>query len=618
MTTNAKKSPWNFGLKSPILQDGLLDTVERIFSFSKPTPVQEATIPLFLGYKDVVVEAVTGSGKTLAFLLPILEILLKKDLKTKNPLSIVISPTRELATQTHKTLLEFKVPLSSILLIGGAGDVSDDLRKMEEIGANIIIATPGRLEDILNKTQMSLRDLEVLILDEADCLLNMGFERSINNILEKLPKQRRTGLFSATMSEGVSELIRAGLRNPVRVTVRVEDIGVEGTDVEGKNKSLTTGSAKEERRIPLKLDIMYELCPSYEDRLPKLLSIFKGTKEKIIVYFATCASVDYFSKVIPLLLKRKGNGTNGGGGGILALHGKMEHRKREKVYKEFLEGDGRILLCTDLASRGLDFQDVGLVIQYEAPQDPSTFLHRCGRTARNGAEGKALLYLGEEEEAYVDFLGNRNIPIRKVNYESFCNFENILEKRNESLSAELRKLNLSDRDLLERSTKAFVAFCRFYQEHHARFIFRWDDIPLGHVANSFGLWRLPKMAELKKLKNKSIQMEGWKEWATEEGIELGNILFKDSNRNNQRESGLLRLKMLKTQHDDGGGKSSSRFGSKRRKDGKKREVESSSSTTKEIPSFNPKGPAPVNMINMRELNDDWKDWKRATKKSKNS
>lgn len=601
--------------------------MENVFGFQKPTPVQIATIPLFLAHKDVVVEAVTGSGKTLAFLLPILEILSRKEhhQHTKNPLSIVISPTRELATQTYKTLLDFKIPLSSILLIGGAGDVGDDLHLMEEKGANIIIATPGRLEDVLSKTTLSLRDLEVLILDEADCLLNMGFERSINNILERLPKQRRTGLFSATMSEGVSELIRAGLRNPVRVTVRVEEEGEGDADSKAKVKDAVVAS-QQDRRIPIKLDIMYEVCSSYEERLPKLLEIFRRSREKIIVYFATCASVDYFSKVIPALLKRKP-------GFVLALHGKMVHRKREKVYNEFHAGGScsRILLCTDLASRGLDFNDVSLVIQYEAPQDPSTFLHRCGRTARNGSSGNALLFLGEEEEAYVDFLKNRNIPMRKVMFLDVIGAQNDADANNDgdccnketkkvvvkSVSAELRKLNLSDRDLLERSTKAFVAFCRFYQEHHARFIFRWNDIPLGSVANSFGLWRLPKMTELKKLRNREVQMEGWKEWAVEDGVDLGKVLFKDSNRNMQRESGLLRLKSLK--QDEGGSFNKNNKGGslKRRKDGKRGDVLPEKNSG-EIPTFNPNAPAPVNMLNMREFTDDWKDWKKATKKSKNA
>ncbi|ODM95708.1 ATP-dependent RNA helicase DDX55 [Orchesella cincta] len=207
----------------------LLKTVEEVFCFTTMTPVQAACIPAMLNYKDVAAEAVTGSGKTLAFLVPLLQILLRRDAKWKKSEvgAVIIAPTRELAQQISEVLEHFLRSLPSLscaLYIGGTS-VQDDLDKFNESGTNIIIATPGRLEDLLLHREASnlpaaLKYLEVLILDEADCLLSLGFEKALNSILQMLPKQRRTGLFSATQTTEILKLIRAGLRNPVSVVVR--------------------------------------------------------------------------------------------------------------------------------------------------------------------------------------------------------------------------------------------------------------------------------------------------------------------------------------------------------------------------------------------------------------
>lgn len=390
--------------------------------------MQKATIPLFLSHKDVVVEAVTGSGKTLAFLLPVLEILSRKIVQNSGRHdstelgAIVLAPTRELATQIHKVLLELCQDdykhLTSKLLIGGS-DIVHDIQDLQRTGCvNIIISTPGRLADILNRNLLNTKSLEILILDEADRLLNLGFEQTITSILERIPKQRRTGLFSATMSDALSELIRTGLRNPVKITVKVE--------------SSLTG---EEQKLPETLTTYYLTC-EYESRLPFILSLLlpESSMKKFIIYFGTCASVDYFASALPLILK----GTESPA--LFALHGKMESRKRTRIYQQFLASERAVLLCTDLAARGLDFQDIDLVIQYEAPQDPTTFVHRCGRTARSGRMGQALVLLGQSEESYVSFLLNRQIPLRQYDHET----------PKDSLFLKLREINSQDRDLFEK------------------------------------------------------------------------------------------------------------------------------------------------------------------------
>jgi ATP-dependent RNA helicase DDX55/SPB4 len=218
--------------------------------FTDMTPVQASTIPLFLKNKDVVVEAVTGSGKTLAFVIPLLERLGKvslSDVKRGDVLGIIVSPTRypnlhqidnrELATQIHSVLqgfLDVLPPdlvslLSSTLLIGGTSSVTNDLTTLKSTTPTILIGTPGRLHEIITSpsTPCTFKSLEMLIMDEADRLLDMGFQQSITGIIQTLPKQRRTGLFSATMTEAVGQLVRTGLRNPVRVVVKVTGFKTE-------------------------------------------------------------------------------------------------------------------------------------------------------------------------------------------------------------------------------------------------------------------------------------------------------------------------------------------------------------------------------------------------------
>lgn len=424
--------------------------------FAKPTPVQAATIPRFLSHKDVVVEAVTGSGKTLAFLLPLLEMLWAKQqagtLADRQRLgALVIAPTRELASQTFHILGELlhgMPDLSRILLIGGA-DVALDLSRVRAEGCNIIVGTPGRILAIMERMDESVfKSLELLVLDEADRLLNMGFQPTLTAILEKLPKQRRTGLFSATMSDALAELVRTGLRNPVRITVKVEN-----------------RQTREECKMPESLQSRYLLC-EYEHRLPAVLQhvATHPTAQKSIVYFATCASVDYFTLALPLLVGEATTGADGDSNSppspdtysflaslpkIFALHGRMEQKKRQRIYQEYLAAPRALLLCTDVAARGLDFVDVDLVIQYEAPQDPTTFVHRCGRTARIGRSGEALLLLAESEDAYVDFLENRKVPLSPLGPNEAGSLS-CCPPTDMSLFHTLRRLNASDRALYEK------------------------------------------------------------------------------------------------------------------------------------------------------------------------
>ena len=330
---------------SKILSESTLRTLKRL-KFSKMTPVQAATIPLFLQRKDVAAEAVTGSGKTLAFIIPLLETLTKLStpLNKHQIGALIISPTRELASQISEVLQEFlkdtDSSLSQQLFIGG-NKVDKDVQKYEDTGGNIVIGTPGRLEDLLlgktvgatmgqNKFVTGLKSLEMLIMDEADRLLSLGFETAINTILGFCPKQRRTGLFSATQTSEVSSLIRAGLRNPVMVSVKDHS------------------RSEADQRTPASLENYYMMVEP-KHKLSTLVNLLKyRSDQKVMLFAATCACVDYFTLLLRHFLVKSI---------IFSIHGKMK-KKRHKIFNQFREAKSGILICTDVMARGVDIPDV--------------------------------------------------------------------------------------------------------------------------------------------------------------------------------------------------------------------------------------------------------------------
>eukprot|EP00033_Pygsuia_biforma_P005058 GCRY01005551.1.p1 GENE.GCRY01005551.1~~GCRY01005551.1.p1 ORF type:complete len:600 (+),score=84.63 GCRY01005551.1:123-1922(+) len=440
------------------------------FGFAAMTPVQAAVIPLFLSNKDCCVQACTGSGKTLAFLIPIFEILLKLfQAKRFSPLevkAIIISPTRELAKQIFQVAQKFApfFPHFKLLLLIGGNDLNDDVTSYREHGGSIVIATPGRLLHVMNSIpDFRIKSLEVLVLDEADILLDMGFENTLNEVFSVLPKQRRTSLFSATQTNEVVELARAGLRNPVKVSVRVS----------AKN-------SKKEQVTPSSLINHYMLVEP-ADKLSLLVELLQRHKEnKVIVFVLTCAYVDFLSKVIPQVPGVERNS-------IRALHGKMGMKKRTLTLQQFLKDKKGVLFTTDVASRGLDIPAVDLIIQLDPPQDPNAFVHRIGRTARMGSTGNALLLLHPVEDTYIDYLGVKNVPISEADpLEGF-----------QSVSDHLKQLALKDRDVFEKGQKAFVSYVRAYKEHRLNYILRFQNLDLGALATSMGLLMLPVMPELK-------------------------------------------------------------------------------------------------------------------------
>ncbi|KAL6420124.1 hypothetical protein ACFW04_014080 [Cataglyphis niger] len=449
------------------LSDPVLKTLKQL-KFLDMTPVQAACIPLLLNGKDVAAEAVTGSGKTLAFLVPLLEILQKRPEKWKTMEigAIIISPTRELATQISEILEKFlkNIPLlKQVLLVGGV-TLKEDAENLKK-GVNIIVATPGRLQDILsnyNSINLSLciKSLEFLVLDEADRLLDLGFSATLDSILSYLPRLRRTGLFSATQTKELQQLIRAGLRNPALIVV--------------KEKSNVS--------TPVNLNNSYTIVqPEY--KLSVMIDFIRsiGFKTKYMIFLSTCACVDYFSRVIQALLPSIN---------VLALHGKMKS-KRYKVFDQFRHAENGILICTDVMARGIDISEINWVLQYDPPSTASSFVHRCGRTARIGNEGNALLFLLETEDAYVDFV-KRNQKVELQQIKTKPN-ENTIE---ECLQC-MRHLQQKDRLMFDKANRAFVSYVQSYSKHECNLILRLKDIDMGKLAMGFGLLKMLKMPELK-------------------------------------------------------------------------------------------------------------------------
>lgn len=486
----------------------------RELGFLHMTPVQSATIPLFMRNKDVAAEAVTGSGKTLAFVIPILEILLRREEKLKKNQvgAIVITPTRELAIQIDEVLSHFTKhfpQFSQILWIGGRNP-GEDVERFKQHGGNIIVATPGRLEDMFRRKAEGLdlasyvKSLDVLVLDEADRLLDMGFEASINTILEFLPKQRRTGLFSATQTQEVENLVRAGLRNPVRISVKEKGVAASST-----------------QKTPSRLENHYMICKA-DEKFNQLVHFLRSRQqEKHLVFFSTCACVEYYGKALEALVQRVK---------ILCIHGKMKY-KRNKIFMEFRKLQSGILVCTDVMARGIDIPEVNWVLQYDPPSNASAFVHRCGRTARIGHGGSALVFLLPMEEAYINFLAiNQKCPLQEMS----------LQRNTVDLLPKLRAMALADRAVFEKGMKAFVSFVQAYAKHECSLIFRLKDLDFAGLARGFALLRMPRMPELRgKQFPDFVPVD----------IDTDTIPFKDKIREKQRQKLLEQKRKERTENE---------------------------------------------------------------------
>ena len=340
------------------LQPALLQAVETL-GYAQMTPIQDASLPPMLEGRDVIAQAMTGSGKTAAFGLALLS---KLDPDAIRAQALVLCPTRELADQVSKEIrrLASGIPNIKLLTLCGGIPLRPQLASLQH-PPHVVVGTPGRIQELLQQDGLDLSALRVLVLDEADRMLDMGFEPALTDILKKMPKQRQTLLFSATYPDAIRAISKKFQRDPVAVTVQavVGDDAIEQTFYE------VDGARKLDALIALLLE-----------RKPESALVFCNTRKDV-------------AEVADALWKR--------GFGALALHGELEQRERDETLVRFANRSCSVLVATDVAARGLDIKELPLVISYELPTDSDAHVHRIGRTGRAGQKGLALHLVAARE-----------------------------------------------------------------------------------------------------------------------------------------------------------------------------------------------------------------------------
>ncbi|ABB43306.1 DEAD/DEAH box helicase-like protein [Sulfurimonas denitrificans DSM 1251] len=349
------------GLSAPILK-AIKDQ-----GYTKPTPIQKQAIPIILSKKDILAGAQTGTGKTAGFTLPLLELLSRDKSSTKKRIrALILTPTRELAAQVGESVSIYGKYLSftSTIIYGGVS-INPQLSALRK-GVDIVIATPGRLLDHLSQKSIDLKDVEFLVLDEADRMLDMGFINDIKKVLAVLPKNKQTLLFSATYSDEIKKLSDRLLNSPVLI------------EVERPNK--TAQSIKQ---------IVY---PVDKERKRELLVhlIKEGKWQQVLVFTRTKHGANKLSAQ----LEKDGISSS-------AIHGNKSQNARMKALQEFKDGDIRVLVATDIAARGIDIDQLPHVINYELPNVPEDYVHRIGRTGRAGSSGDAISLVCIDEHEYL-------------------------------------------------------------------------------------------------------------------------------------------------------------------------------------------------------------------------
>ena len=330
----------------------------RSLGWTEPTPVQAAAIPVGLEGKDLLAQAQTGTGKTGAYGSIILN---RTESGSSDPTSLVLVPTRELASQVSEELSKLSEYSGHVCIpIYGGVNIENQAKQLKK-GADIVVATPGRLKDLIERKMVDLSSVCIVVLDEADRMLDMGFVPSVNMILSRVPKKRQSMMFSATMPDDVKKLAVKHMINHEEVLVSKDELTLDLTE-------------------------QYFMMTSRESKRDELEHLFEENYSKIMVFCRTKHKVDYLSRK----LKRADYKAEG-------LHGDVSQNKRTRVLKEFSDGTLRILITSDVASRGLDIDGVDLVVNYDIPVDAETYVHRIGRTGRAGNTGVAITFVNEED-----------------------------------------------------------------------------------------------------------------------------------------------------------------------------------------------------------------------------
>jgi len=560
---------------------GLLES-----KFIKMTPVQRYTLPHSLAGRDILGASKTGSGKTLSFIIPVLECLYKQKWTSLDGLgALLILPTRELAMQVFEVFrLVGKYHDFSIGLVIGGNSLEEEKSSLYKI--NILIGTPGRLSQHFTETvNFNTDNVQILCIDEADRILDEGFEEALNEIISYLPsKKRQTLLFSATLSRDLKRMAKVSLKSPEYINVSNTDafLSIAKTEtneqkIDGNNKStmqmdkinlqLNSNNDstlnKNNKKIdgkdnnlenysnskkfsdvanasitntndltPINLNQFYTLCETHQ-KLDILFSFLKTHKNsKCLIFLSSCKQVRYYTEIFRRLKL---------GMTFLDLHGKQKQGKRTNIFYTFLNKKNSVLFATDIASRGVDFPAVDWVIQLDCPEDIATYIHRVGRTARYKSKGNSLLMVNKKEEKLVEILQSKNVNIKKIK---------INNSKVVGLQPILRSLISENPDLIHLAQKAIKSYLKSIYLQSKKEIFDLKAIDVQQLALSYGLVNLPEIKISKKSENdlKNLKKKVMNEQDSDdssdleiEDDELANHINSGLNQN-KKKSKLQKLK----------------------------------------------------------------------------
>lgn len=438
-------------------------------NFIRMTAIQRAALPHALCGRDVLGAAKTGSGKTLTFLIPVIEKLYRLRWGSMDGVgAIIISPTRELSVQIFDVLRKLGKhhSFSGGLLIGGRKDVETEKDCVNAL--NILVCTPGRLLQHMDETPLfDCSQLQVLVLDEADRILDMGFSKSLNAIVSQLPRQRQTLLFSATQTRSVQDLARLSLKDPEYLAVHAES-------------AVATPARLQQTAIIVPL----------EQKLDMLWSFIKThLNAKILVFLSSCKQVKFvyesFKKLRP-------------GIPVRCLHGRMKQTQRMLVLFNYTEEKHSLLFATDVASRGLDFPAIDWVVQVDCPEDVPSYIHRVGRTARFNAGGRSVAFFMPSEMKMLMQLQEAKIPVKVIKANA---------SKLQSVSAPLAAFLSKDPDLKYMAQRAFVTYLRSIHLRPDKEIFDVSKLPIEDFSVSLGLPTAPRIRFLKRSGSKLKKMD---------------------------------------------------------------------------------------------------------------
>eukprot|EP01117_Protostelium_nocturnum_P018360 TRINITY_DN7664_c0_g1_i1.p1 TRINITY_DN7664_c0_g1~~TRINITY_DN7664_c0_g1_i1.p1 ORF type:complete len:691 (+),score=308.33 TRINITY_DN7664_c0_g1_i1:55-2073(+) len=534
------------------LGERITKCISESLKLTKPTLIQQLGLSFLLkNQQDAMIKAETGSGKTLTYLIPIMEKLTasssadNKMYREEGTYAIILAPTRELCMQIQNTLVKLARPFPWLIpgaIMGGEKKKSEKARLRK--GVSLLVATPGRLLDHLKTTEsFKVENLQFLVLDEADRLLDMGFERDVSLIVSMLRLRVKNGnqyqlkgkkkgqdednsfqtiLISATLQEGIQRLAGENLKNPQFISTDPKE-----NDKDKAKKSKSSKSEEVEEQITEKTEEFsapkqlhqYYVNVDCKERLVTLVSFlrWKAVNQipcKMILFCSSCDSVDFLYSILsqskyPFLEKKSFHKKGEEEEEVIAqpliplklfrLHGNLPQVDRTKIYLEYNDAEAGLLICTDVAARGMDFPGVDWIIQYDPPGETREYVHRVGRTARVGKIGNALVFLQPCEMKYVDLLRNHSIEIGGINEEDIKAKLPQDNRYNMAGSAALQiyyeRMVLDDEELARLARKGFSSFVKAYSTHskETKHIFHVRNLHLGHLAKSFGLREQPKL-----------------------------------------------------------------------------------------------------------------------------